>query len=259
MYTVQELFAEYESYTSNRNGDDAVVEAAAVVAHPDDEIILSNAIAHANEFGMRIHGFTLTPGELTTKNFRAYEGFDPRLAHRTDEAREGALGAGFVSHEQFFGVDGDLENNRSWMAGAISELLIAHDVSLVLSISQMGAGDSYDHTSAGNIAHDAANMAAIAHGQHIGVLTVQPNSRGVWQADSSAASLDIVRKVASANDSQFRIGPAEDRPADWIPVSSGYSMHPEDWAELGQYPMDGVACHSYMQYGHVLVPRMAEL
>lgn len=258
MYKVQELFAEYESQALAQEGEDAVVEAAAVVAHPDDEIILSNLLALAMQSGMRIHGYTLTPGEKTTKNFRAYEGFDPRRGHRSEEAREGALGAGFATHDQLFGVDGNLEDHRSWMVGAVSELMIAHEVSLVFSISQMDEGDSFDHTSAGRIAQDAANQVAQSQGRHVGSLTVLPSSQGIWQAASSNESLDIVRKVASANDSQFRVGPAADRPADWIPVSSGHSMHPEDWAELQKYPIGDIACHSYAQYGHLLVPQMVE-
>lgn len=258
MYKVHELFSEYQSHASAEAGEDAVIEAAAVVAHPDDEIILANLIAQANTFGMRIHGLTLTPGEFTTKNFRAYAGFDPRQGHRKDEAREGALAAGFATHDQFFGVDGQLEDHRSWMVGSVAELLVEHEVDLVFSISQMGSEDSYDHTAAGNIAHDAANMTALSQGRHVGVLTVQPSSQGIWQAESSADSMDIIRRVASANDSQFRVGPVEDRPADWVPVASGHAMHPEDWAELQQYPIGGVACHSYTQYGRLLVPQLVE-
>lgn len=259
MYKVHELFAEYESHVSARDGEDAVVTAAAVVAHPDDEIIMNNVLAMATQSGMRIHGITLTPGEATTKNFRAYDGFDPMRAHRTDEAREGALAAGFATHNQFFGVDGRLEEDHQWMVGAVAELLVEHEVDLVFSISQMGEGDSYDHTVAGNIAHEAGQATAHKQRRHVGVLAVQPSSRGIWQANSSAASRDIVRKVASANDSQFRIGPAQDRPADWIPISAGHAMHPEDWAELQQYPIDGVSCHSYAQYGHLLLPQLVEI
>lgn len=259
MYKVHELLAEYESHASARDGDAAVVKAAAVVAHPDDEIIMNNVLALALQSGVRVHGITLTPGEATTKNFRAYDGFDPKLAHRQDEAREGALAAGFATHDQLYGIDGRLEEHRDWMAGAVAELLVEHEVDLVFSISQMGEADSYDHTMAGNIAHEAANTTANKRGQHIGVLAVQPSSLGIWQANSSAESLDLVRRVASANDSQFRIGPAQDRPADWIPISSGHAMHPEDWAELQQYPIDGISCHSYAQYGQLLVPQLVEL
>ncbi|MFI5275369.1 MAG: PIG-L deacetylase family protein [Candidatus Saccharimonadales bacterium] len=260
MFSVQELFHEYESYKSDEAGNGAEVTAAAVLAHPDDEMVISNLIAAAKTRRIKLLGITLTRGEASTKNHRAH---DPEFAlqqgSRAHEAREGALLAGFVDHFQQEGTDGNLESDVPWLINDVAELLVAHEVDIVFGISQMKPHDSYDHESAGKVGLGAASLAAQSLG-HVGMLTVQPDGRGQWTAESSAASLDVVRKIACANDSQFRVGQVEDRPTDWYEFTPGFSMHPEDWSELDQlYPINGIATHSYAQYGRLLVPQLVEI
>lgn len=260
MISVDTLFGYYQSQAPVRADGTAEITAAAVLAHPDDEIILSNVIAKARKYGICMVDMTLSRGEASTKNHRAEDaGFDLVQGSRGQEAREGAISAGFTEHHQFDGTDGNLAQDAPWLVSEVAGLLIAREVDLVLSISQMTDTDSYDHTVAGMVGNKAAGIAAEALG-HVGMLQIQPNGQGEWCAESTPDSLAIVSKIASANDSQFRIGPADDRPSHWAEVSPGFVMHPADWAELnGLYPITGISTHSYVQCGRLLVPEAVEV
>jgi LmbE family N-acetylglucosaminyl deacetylase len=255
---VQELLQRYESYKTDIHGGAEPIKAAVVVAHPDDEIILSNLLAVAKRSGVRLHGITLTRGESTTKNFRRFEDFTPRRGDRADEARKGALRAGCMTHDQLRGTDEGLAHDVPWLAGAVADLLMAHEVDLVFGLSQMGPNDSPDHAAAGNIALRSAQLVSREEERHIGVLTVRPDARGFWYADSSVESMALILAVTIENNSQFRVGLTEDRPYDWFPLAEDYSIHPADWQELQQYPVTRAATHSFVQCGRLLVPQHVE-
>src|SRR5581483_3393844 len=107
MRQVKSLFRWYEQYVADRaDNETATIEAAVIVWHPDDSLLLSVALSAARQYRMRFHGITMSLGEATTKNFRAHEGFDPKLGHRAEEAKAEARNLGFVSHTQLEAPDG---------------------------------------------------------------------------------------------------------------------------------------------------------
>lgn len=257
---VERLFGQYERYVVDRadNEEDAEVNAAVVLWHPDDEILLSIALAAAQNYRMRLHGITLSRGEATTKNFRRHEGFDPALGHRSEEAASGARSLGFASHTQLEAPDGQPHHDLSQYTAAVADILMDRNIDLVLSTTRMSPHDGADHMAAGMVAFMAAERATQGFGRHMGVMIVQPGERGHYAAESYTESLAIAGRIAMANSSQFRVGPAGDRPADWYALTEDWAMHPDDWRELQQqqYPIAGTAWHTYAKCGQLLVPQL---
>ena len=259
MYHVHELFSQYKSHKSETASNSAVVKAAAVHAHPDDEIVNSILYAEAIRCGIKVMGITLSRGEASTKNHREFDlEFALRDGDRSQEARDGALLAGFMGHEQLSGKDSALGHDAPRLVDEVAGLLVANEIDLVFGMSQMSAADSYDHAVAGEIGLLAARKAAQELGR-VGVLTSRPDGRGSWFAKSSPESLEIVRLVAQANSSQFRVGEVDDRPDDWYEFTPGHAMHPEDWNELdSSYPITRDATYTYTKCGRLLVPQLLE-
>lgn len=258
MSRVGQLFEQYEDYVVAREDDDTTaIEAAAVLWHPDDEIILSIALAEAGLYNVRIHGITLSRGEATTKNYRQHEGFEPALGHRVLEAVSGAGALEFASHTQLEAPDGQPKCDLDRYANQVADILMSRNVDLVLSTTRMSPYDSLDHLAAGVVAFMAAEKATKGFGQHMGVMIVQPGKRGEYVAEQYERSLDVVRRVSLANRSQFRVETIAAQP-DWIPLTGGFAMHPDDWKELkrSQYPLEGIATHTYAKCGQLLVPQL---
>lgn len=253
-----QLFEQYERLVADReDNDEAEAEAAAVLWHADDEMLISIALAAARNYRIRIHGITLSRGEATTKNFRGHEGFDPAVGHRSEEAAAGARSIGLASHTQLEAPDGQPHRDLSRYASEVADILMDRNIDLVLSTTKMSPRDSADHTAAGMVAFMAAEQATQGFGRHMGVMIVQPGERGNYAAESYAESLDIVARIAMANSSQFRAGPAGDCPEDWYRLTEDWAMHPDDWRELQeqQYPIAGTAWHTYAKCGQLVVPQ----
>ena len=227
---------------------------AEVDAHPDDFVIHANAhhAISARGGNIRRHNITLTAGEDTGKNYHPDRAFDPRQGHREAEGRQGASRMGFQTYKQLRGTDRDLLRDRAQLVPKVAELLIAREVDLVLSLSQVTPRDSPDHAAAGLITVEAAQLAHRETGRPIGILTVQGGGQGDWLAEATPDSMLLGHQAAEDNTSQFRYAEVAAQPG-WPIVSSGRALHPDDLAELRQYPIQHDAAYTLVNIGGLSV------
>lgn len=231
---------------------------AEIDAHPDDFITQINLITIMGKFGIRMLNYTLTYGEATTKNHLG-PSFDPKQRHREQEGKLGAQRVGFEAYKQLDGTDGNLTADHARLVSDVAKLLVADNVDLIIGLTQFSPEDSPDHSAAGLIALEAARQAHKATERDIGALVAQPGMEGEWIAHTSRQATILAHEGAAANPSQFRYRESSEQPTDeWPIVANGQVMHPDDLAELKQYPIGRDATYTLITFGALAVPRITE-
>ncbi len=233
---------------------------AEIDAHPDDFVVLAGAHAAADAVNPkpRKHNYTLTAGEATTKNHHRDPKFDPKAGHRETEGRLGAHRIGFETYTQLDGTDGSLLHDRKRLVPIIASLILDDEVNLILSLAQFGEHDSPDHAAAGYIAVEAARQVHETTGRSIGVLVAQPGMQGEWHTPASVEAARLAHVGAAANPSQFRYRHPAEQP-DWPVAENGLAIHPQDHAELDQYPLGRKATYTLIEFGSLVVPQLTEV
>jgi LmbE family N-acetylglucosaminyl deacetylase len=212
-----------------------------ISAHPDDHLIHGHAIYAAHTVGATVRELTLATGERSTINHHP----DPDFVVNGGRPQEGIAAAhymGIVSNDHLNGGDGNLANEQEQHTSAITEWIVYHGISLLLTLG--GLIDHDDHTASATIARRAAAQLRDNDAYAVGVLEVQHADTGEWQAYAHNESQATIFGAARRHISQMMV--AETVQPGWRETPGGFWLHPDTMAGLDQYPIRRSASYIWL-------------
>lgn len=215
-----------------------------VSAHPDDHIPHSHLLETAAQYDSRIHEIVHTKGRNGVNLSRTA---DVAGGWREVEGRRSSDYLGIRSYRQLDAADGGLSGTEARMAVDTAGWALAHDIDVLVTLD---TGDHPDHAAALRAGRLAARI-LLAEGAPTDILELQPASRPHHDGlrfDGSPNGLARAVGAARRNPSQFQV--QEGIHGDW-PLVAGYSLEPETYHRLIQYPLLGDATYRVVTSQHL--------